>query len=416
LDSIDLLRLLVLLQSIIMSAAAARRRKQLAAKQQAENGGDSNATLKKLLASCDSEPVAYEALQLAQSAVRRKVKDNNGAAACDLAYESSLALLQQGFVSVASQLLTLLVEVLRETQAEETDLWIARLVELHGAFETAMTAKSSTMAAVEKVRLERVQRDWLAVVLTWSSELGTVRYGHPQLNGLAGTQCWKLAGMVAASSTDADTDNKEDDNDKDEFQCDAIQHMALAERPDTILTWLQSLPTPTAEQTKAGHTCSPAPRDALLTRAVLVFCAVENLRDATTLLQQYAAVVEERDLTVLAASYTKKDDGIAPAHVIFGNMLVRICQKDMRTGPLFQWLVRSFKREMDLLSSNTNNNKSVDVYITRIGKIYFNIQPPPGLMNMMENMMGMMGGGGMGGGGMNPALMQAALAQMQGMK
>jgi hypothetical protein len=33
----------------------------------------------------------------------------------------------------------------------------------------------------------------------------------------------------------------------------------------------------------------------------------------------------------------------------------------------------------------------------------------------MENMMGMMGGGGGGGGGMNPAMLQAAMAQMQGM-
>lgn len=39
------------------------------------------------------------------------------------------------------------------------------------------------------------------------------------------------------------------------------------------------------------------------------------------------------------------------------------------------------------------------------------------MMNMMENMMSMMGGGGGGGGGMpgglNPAMMQAAMAQVQ---
>lgn len=388
-----------------MSAAAARRRKQLAAKKL----NDDDSTLKQLLASCDSEPTAYEVLQLAQSAVRKKAKVVGGGdavKACDLAYESSLALLNQGFASVASQLLSLLVEVLRETHTEETDVWIDRLVELHGAFEKAMEKVPS--ASVEKVRLERVQRDWLAAVLTWSSELGTVRYGHSTLHGLAGAQCWKLSQLVDVVGDKTTTTTKDNNNnDKDEFQCDAIQHLALAEQPETILKCLSTLPAPTTEQTKSGHTCAPAPRDALLTRAVLVFCAVENLRDASTLLRQYAQTVEERDMSVLATSYTKKDDGLAPSHVIFGNMLVRICQKDMRTGPLFQWLMRSFKREMDLF------HKPVDVFVTRIGKAFFNIQPPPGLLNMMENMMGMMGGGG---GGMNPAMMQAALAQMQGMK
>lgn len=366
-----------------MSAAAARRRKQLAAK-------SNDDTLKQLLASCDSEPTAYEALQLAQSAVRKKAKVADRSA-CDLAYESSLALLKKGFASVASQLLSLLVEVLRETHTEESDIWIAQLAELHEAFGVAM---EKVEGDTEKLRLDRVQRDWLGAALTWSSELGTIRYGHPKLHALAGAQCRKLAAV--------DTDNKED------LQCDGVQHMALAEQPDEILNFLKTFEKPTEEHTKSGHTCAPATRDSLLTRGVMVFCAVENLRDATKLLRGYAETIEERNLSDLTTSYTKKDDGMAPSHIIFGNMLVRICQKDMRTGPLFQWLMRSFKREMDLFP------KPVDVFATRIGKTYFNIQPPPGILNMMENMMGMMGGGG--GAGMNPAMMQAALAQMQGMK
>jgi hypothetical protein len=88
-------------------------------------------------------------------------------------------------------------------------------------------------------------------------------------------------------------------------------------------------------------------------------------------------------------------------------MLVRICEKDARTGPLFQWATRSFKRELDKL----HKPQEIVSYTTKIGKIYFGIQPPPSMLNMMENMMGGMGGGG----GMNPAMMQAALAQLQGM-
>ena len=174
-----------------------------------------------------------------------------------------------------------------------------------------------------------------------------------------------------------------------------------------ILEWLKTLKKPTEEETALGHTCPPAVRDGLLTRANLVFLSLENLRDAYALVKGYTEI-EERDIQMLQNSYTKKDDGLAPSHLMFNTMLLRICQNDTRTGPLFQWLIRSFKRELDKLPGN------LSILTTKIGKIYFNIQPPPSMMNMMENMMGMMGGGGGGGGGMNPAMMQAALAQMQG--
>ena len=156
-----------------------------------------------------------------------------------------------------------------------------------------------------------------------------------------------------------------------------------------------------------GHNCPPALRDALFSRAVLLACTMENLRDASTLVQLYIKEVEERKVEDLKGSYTKKDDGMAPSHVIFASMLVRICEKDTRTGPLFSWLLRSFKRELDRMYKPG----VIHGFTTKIGKIYFNIQPPPSMLNMMENMMGMMGGGGAPA--INPAMMQAAMAQMQ---
>jgi hypothetical protein len=232
----------------------------------------------------------------------------------------------------------------------------------------------------------------------WSSELGTTKYGNNRLQELLGQQCWKVSNI------------EEDQEDGLELQCDAVQHMALAERPDRIIAWLQTLEAPTVQQTKAGHECTPPIRDMLLTRAVLLMCAVENLRDANTLLREYSQQVEQRDVNELAKSYTNKEDGKAPSHVIFCNMLVRILEKDSRTGPLYQWLLRSFKRELDLF----DKPQAVLSYHTKIGRIYFGIEPPPGMMAMMENMMSMMGGGGGAPGGMNPAMMQAAMAQMGG--
>jgi len=370
-----------------MSAAAARRRKQLAARQ--KEGDAVMSKMKKLLEDANDEPTAYEALQLAQSQVRKQVHAGKFSEGAELAYSSALALLEKKRISVASQLLQLLVEVLRETHTDPSDAWIAKVEKLHAAHQDAMM---SVEDGAEKNRLLRLQREFLRRAVVWSSDLGSVRFGHQRLQELLGNQCWLLP------------DDGEDD-DRTSIMADAVQHMALAEKPLKIVEWLKTLPKPTKAQTTSGHGCLAADRDTLLTRALLLFCAVENFRDANILLTKFIEEVEERDLKALTTSYMKKDDGKAPAHVIFGSMLLKICQKDARTGPLFSWLMRSFKKELDVMPKQ----QVIQSYVTRIGKIYFNIEPPPSMLSMMENMMGMMGGGGAG---INPAMMQAALSQM----
>ncbi|KAL3943557.1 MAG: hypothetical protein SGBAC_002374 [Bacillariaceae sp.] len=379
-----------------MSAAAARRRKQLLARKKAqqESGADAVAAqLQKLLEddSLSEEATAYEALQLAQSQVRKKVHASEFKDAVDLACNASMAILKHGRVSVASQLMTVLANVLRETHTEESDELLNKLEELDKAHKVAMEGRTG----LEADRLQRLQRDWLRRCVQWSSELGPIRFGHSRVQELYASQCWALANSI------------EKETEEDEvagLKGDAVTHMALAEKPERIIEWLKTLEKPTEKETKTGHVCPPAERDALLTRAVLCLCAIENLRDATTLVKSYIDNVEEREIDVLTKSYTSKDDGKAPSHIVFCSMLLRTCEKDPRTGPLFSWLLRSFKRELDGMFKP----QMIQSYTTKIGKIYFNIQPPPNMMNMLENMMGMMGGGG----GMNPAMMQA---MMQGM-
>ena len=323
---------------------------------------------------------------------------------CDLCYSTALALLKKGRVSVASQLLALLVEVLVETHTPESDTWLDRLVELHEAHVTAMTTLEAT--AQETTRLQRLQRDWLLRALQWSADLGTMRFGHNRLQACMGEHCWKLANIEAHA--DAATAAILEEEEVAELQCDAVQHMALAEKPEALVAWFKTLPKPTDAEIAQGHTCPPALRDALFTRAILLMAAVENLRDANALLRGYLDQVEERSADDLATSYTSKEDGKAPSHAMFACMLLRILEKDTRTGPLYSWLMRSFRRELDGLYKA----QTVLGFTTKIGKIYFNIQPPPNMLNMMENMMGMLGGGGLGG-GPNPAMMQAMMQQMQ---
>lgn len=387
-----------------MSAAAARRKKQLLARKKAQEEAAAaldpvSARLQALLRDEDlkEEAIAYEALQLAQSQVRKKVHAGEYAAAVDLAYSSSLTILTKGRVSVASQLLAVLAGVLRETHTEETDEIIRKLVELNQAHQDAMKGQTGE----EANRLHRLQRDWLRRLVQWSSELGKIRFGHFVLQELLAEHCWNFSKIVVGNTKDT-----EDEDELMELKSDAVMHMALAEQPDRIIEWLKELPPPTDAEIATGHTCPPAERDALLTRAVLCLCAVENLRDANKLVRSYLEKVEERKADELTKSYTSKDDGKAPSHIIFCCMLLRICEKDPRTGPLFTWLLRSFKRELDGLYKP----QIVQGYTTKIGKIYFNIQPPPSMLNMLENMMGMMGPGA---GGMNPAMMQAMMAGMQ---
>jgi len=425
-----------------MSAAAARRKKQI--QKRAGAGAAAAATgddpiqlrLDALLhdPTLKDESVAYEALQLAQSSVRRNIKLGNFTNATEIAYSSSLSLLTlSGRASVSSQLLAVLVQVLNETQTPCNDMWVSRFAALDAAHRNAIDA-DTTMSPQERGRLKRLHLQFLKKCLKWSNDFGTVRYGHTGMHLLLGEHCWEMscdetvvgtAAERAARAENNNTENEDDDGEEEDdedyleiaLRNEAVSHYALAEKIDVILTKLKSLPAPTSEELAMGHTCLPSQRDALLTRSILVLLAIENLRDAKALALSYLRQIENpsvRSDEELKASYLDKMDGKGPSHIMFVCMLLRICEKDVKTAPLFTWLVRNFGAELGTM----HDPEVIKTYTTKIGRVYFDIQPPPSMMNMMETMMSMMGGGGMGGmggpGGMNPAAMMQAMQAMQG--
>jgi len=410
-----------------MSAAAARRRKQQQKRAAADNGSGSGggdpvqARLDALLAdpSLAEESVAYEALQLAQSSVRRNVKIGNYAGAGDVAYEASLALLtKSGRVAVSSQLLAELVKVLSETHTACDDGWVGRFAIIDEAYRRALDGDDA-MTSDERGRLQRLHLQFLQKGLKWSNDLGTVRYGHRGLHSLLGDHCWHMScdGSVIKNADGAAAPPEDEDETPEEMEIglrgEAVSHYAMADGVDAILDKLRGLPGPTEEETRAGHACPPAQRDALLTRAALVLLAIENLRDARVLVAAYLSDLTPGDRTTAdhKISYLDKNDGFAPSHAMFCCMLVRLCEKDVKTAPLFNWLVRNFGGELGTLQ----DQEVVKAYTTKIGRVYFDIQPPPSMMDVMENMMSGMGGmGGAAGGGMNPAMMQNMMAAMQG--
>eukprot|EP00578_Thalassiosira_sp_NH16_P002282 CAMPEP_0181139858 /NCGR_PEP_ID=MMETSP1071-20121207/35002_1 /TAXON_ID=35127 /ORGANISM="Thalassiosira sp., Strain NH16" /LENGTH=400 /DNA_ID=CAMNT_0023226785 /DNA_START=18 /DNA_END=1218 /DNA_ORIENTATION=+ len=400
-----------------MSAAAARRRKQQKKRAEAKSGDIDNDPVQLRLdallvdPTLTEESVAYEALQLAQSAVRRNVKLCDFARATDVAFSTSLTLLaKSGRVSVSSQLQMVLVQVLVETHTECTDVWVRRFGELDAAYRTALD-KDASMNPDERGRLQRLHLQFLKKGLKWSNDLGTVQFGALGLHSLLADHCWNMscdeavvgteeerkeAAAKIAAQNEGDEDDEYEDEDLDiGLRNEAVSHYALAEKVSTILDKLKSLPAPSAEEQKMGHVCPPAQRDALLTRSILVLLAIENLRDARTLASSFLKEIENpgRSEDELKKSYLDKTDGKAPSHIMFNCMLVRICEKDVKTAPLFTWLVRNFGAELGTMYEP----EIIKTYTTKIGRVYFDIQPPPSMMNMMENMMSMMGGGGMGG-------------------
>jgi len=417
-----------------MSAAAARRRKQQKKNAAAKSVGVDNDPVQLRLDSLLVDPtlieeaIAYEALQLAVSAVRRNIKLGNFPKATKVAFTSSLALLvKSGRVSVSSQLLTVLVQVLCETHTECTEAWVDRFAELDSAYRTALDKDESTRPD-ERARLQRLHLQFLTKGLKWSNDLGRTRFGAMGMHALLGDHYWNMSNDEAVvggteaqrkEAADEVASQGEKDEDAEEeggvigLRNEAVSHYALAEKIPTILDKLKSLLAPTAAEQIMGHICLPAQRDALLTRSILVLLAVENLRDARSLTSGFLREVETtRSSEDLKKSYLDKTDGKAPSHIMFACMLIRICEKDVKTAPLFNWLVRNFGAELGTMY----DPEKLKSYTTKIGRVYFDIQPPPNMMDMMENMMGMMGGMGGGGTGSAPGGMNPMMAAMQAMQ
>jgi hypothetical protein len=410
-----------------MSASIARRRKQLAAKAAlASQGGQDPITEKMnslLIGTSIDEATAYEALQLAQSQLRKCVKSGEFTkATVTYGYDVCLVLLQKhGKASVASQLLALLSQVLTETHTACDTQWIVRIQTLAGAYCDAVKVVES---AVEQKRLYRLLSKFLKTVLGWSDLLGDVTLGALEIHELIADHSWFLSESAPDVKGNKNKSQNEEDDGGEEFtkvalQSESVTHYALAENPIAILEKIKNLPDPTNAETKVNHICPPSARESLLTRAVMAFITMENIRDAHSLLTMYIDQVETRDLEGLKKSYMSKTDKRSPNHIVFLSMLLSIVRKDKKTGPLYNWLLKGFSNAELVKMYKPEMLKG---YTTKIGKVYFDIQPPPGMLASLESMMGMMGGGGVGGmpggggGGMNPAMMQQMAAMMGGMQ
>ena len=350
-----------------MSAAVARRRKQLLQKQKQQqqqntssNGNDAVSTnLKRLLSEELSESTAYEALQLAQSLLRKAVQTGKEDAVLEVTKSLCSKLLvgvnainnSVYYIGMASQMLVEATSAMLEVRLMANPDNVQNFAELDAMFTAALSNLSERDAIQEKQRVKYLQK-----AVKWSDLMGTVRYGDLKMNALLAEALWIVGG---------------------EMRGDSVNHAALAEEPSIIVDRLMSCDDLKEKEME---------RDILLTRAVLVFGAVENLRDANAILQQYMDADKSRDFDKLAAQFLSKEVKVK-CHVIFCTSIVGILEREKKAGALYTWLLGKFQGYLQ-------RNPELLPYTTKIGKIYFNIQPPPSMLSQMENMMAMMGGMG----------------------
>jgi hypothetical protein len=370
-----------------MSAASARRRKQLLAKKLSQDESNVEETTDPIIArlnalleesatkrtdpnctSEEAEAISYEALQLAQSQVRKCVKAGDGKLSFDIASDAIIKLLHNTYIGMASQLANEMVDALTETQTASSQEILSKVEMIDAVYKAALDEKNSQsdVPAEEMDRLRRAHATWLKKMIKYSSDFGSVRLGDNSLHLTAAHASW-------------DVGDRED----------AILHYALAEEPLIIADRLMSLPPNPTD----APIFPAALRDALLSRAVLTFLSLENMRDANTLVRAFIEKDTTRNAKQLADAYLDKEKK-QPTHVTFCSALLRICETEATA--LYQWLLRSFAKELNLYPD-------LQPYTTKIGRIYFGIEPPPSMMSMMENMMTMMSGGA-GAGGFSPAM------------
>jgi len=286
-----------------------------------------------------------------QSLVRKSVKSGDGARLMEVAGTVTTKLLSGNnslLLGMASQLLLETADAMLEVRLEVNEKNLNEFYKMDEMFANGLDALPARDAIQDKQRCK-----YLAKALRWTDLMGTVRFGELKMHSALASAMWN-AGDRAES----------------------ISHSAFAEEPEVINERLSSVD-------KKGE------KDLLLCRAVLTFLTAENLRDANALSDAFIKS-DGRNFEKLATEFFAKEKKIK-SFVIFCTSVLGIVEREQKAGALYTWLLGKFQgylqRFPELLP-----------FTSRIGQIYFNIQPPPSMLKQMESMMAMMGGmGGMGG-------------------
>lgn len=221
-----------------------------------------------------------------------------------------------------------------------------------GSFVAVSDAFESDSDLSDEGHRERLR--FLKAALAWSSnrDVGGYQHGHPRLNTLSAHAAARVSDYNLAQRCFVHSD-------------DPIGFASVLHRYATTEVLKSEQPL-------------------VLTRAVLRYLLSENVADANKMRQKFAELNGWPSVT--DDSHRRVNSDEVPPLANFCEMLIKLVQLDASAAPLY-------KRVCSAYESHLSRDNSFSKQLTRIGEMYFNIQPPQpsGIAGMMGTMLrGMM--------------------------
>jgi hypothetical protein len=253
------------------------------------------------------------------------------------------------------------------------------MLSIDAMYEAAIAAQdvSSSHRDVD-VRQRKV---FLEACLKWSQNCGSVLYGDLELHDACAVACEAMRLVIVKNSLGSPNSSSSrkkivhgkqiDESEEKEGQLieTIVWHLALAENPVAIHELMRMI------RKEGGGELQDVVH--IMTLAVLIFLAVENLRDANILVDLFKATNDDTALVTNILTNAK------PNLITFNIMLLQLCERDAGVANLYKWCMQN-------VGGNDLRHPAYAPYMTKVGQIYFNIQPPP---DMLTSIMNMFGGG-----------------------
>jgi Golgi to ER traffic protein 4 len=227
----------------------------------------------------------------------------------------------------------------------------------------------------------QLQAKFLKAAIAWTAAQGTRQHGDAELNALLG-RC-----LFSQHSYDAGMARLV----IGEQPAELVEHLMRADltSPEDAADVAQgdSPTAPTVAKKGSSNnkkqqqqpSAADQHRERLLTLGVLHFLGLGNLRDANVMREAWTAAA--------AAAAAAAGEGAQPVGAgsdgmqKFCRLLCRTCEHD--AAPLFMKLV-------DTVSAGNGSDPVLEKLLAQVGRTFFGIQPPQG---MLENMLKMLGVG-----------------------
>eukprot|EP00743_Colponemidia_sp_Colp-15_P005498 GILK01005912.1.p1 GENE.GILK01005912.1~~GILK01005912.1.p1 ORF type:complete len:291 (+),score=52.19 GILK01005912.1:68-940(+) len=260
----------------------------------------------------------YEAQQIVKTLCFRYKAQKKWDEAIELLTTAAQKMLQHRQVNEGADLGQMLVDIYTETNVPETQESLGPLVSIFCAFPTDEP--------------NPVKYKFMKAALKWSSQVGSLPLGSPQLHKLTALSYWKDCDYAAAQ-----------------------RHFLRAGQPSLFAEML----------TQWAHTGNKDEEDLFIARAVLQLLALKQINDARAVLSK------------ALSNSTAFDSPL----IHFCKFLIQVCEE--RSSELFQIL-------KDKYEPSLNRDPSFAQYLTLIGKEVFGIQSQRGgLSGMLNDLMGM---------------------------